>query len=59
MMTTKSRGAVRRWPTGSDHGRHQALRELAGALPNINSLTITPDLLSGALAGLMAGRSAE
>jgi regulator of protease activity HflC (stomatin/prohibitin superfamily) len=36
-----------------------AMRELAGQLPNINSLTITPDLLTGALAGLMAGRSAE
>jgi len=32
------------------------LRELAGQLPNINSLTITPDLLTGALAGLMVGR---
>jgi hypothetical protein len=29
-----------------------ALREAAGSLPNIGSLTITPDLLSGALAGL-------
>ncbi|MDQ0680091.1 hypothetical protein QFZ30_003473 [Arthrobacter pascens] len=29
-----------------------ALREAAGSLPNIGNLTITPDLLSGALAGL-------
>jgi regulator of protease activity HflC (stomatin/prohibitin superfamily) len=36
-----------------------ALRELAGQLPNINSLTITPDLLSGALTGLMAGQGAK
>jgi len=36
-----------------------AMRELAGQLPNINSLTITPDLLTGALSGLMAGRDAE
>jgi regulator of protease activity HflC (stomatin/prohibitin superfamily) len=36
-----------------------AMRELAGQLPNINSLTITPDLLTGALSGLMAGRVAK
>lgn len=30
-----------------------ALREAAGSLPNIGNLTITPDLLSGALAGLL------
>src|SRR4029453_8448552 len=30
-----------------------ALREAAGKLPNIGNLTITPDLLSGALAGLL------
>lgn len=30
-----------------------ALREAAASLPNIGNLTITPDLLSGALAGLM------
>ena len=36
-----------------------AMRELAGQLPNINSLTITPDLLTGALSGLMAGRGAQ
>jgi regulator of protease activity HflC (stomatin/prohibitin superfamily) len=30
-----------------------ALREAAGKLPSIGSLTITPDLLSGALAGLL------
>jgi len=36
-----------------------AMRELAGQLPSINSLTITPDLLTGALSGLMAGRGAE
>ena len=29
-----------------------ALRDAAGSLPNIGNLTITPDLLSGALAGL-------
>lgn len=29
-----------------------AFREAAGSLPNIGNLTITPDLLSGALAGL-------
>ncbi|MBP2411878.1 regulator of protease activity HflC (stomatin/prohibitin superfamily) [Arthrobacter stackebrandtii] len=29
-----------------------AFREAAASLPNINNLTITPDLLSGALAGL-------
>ncbi|MDP9996773.1 hypothetical protein [Pseudarthrobacter sulfonivorans] len=29
-----------------------ALREAAGSLPSIGNLTITPDLLSGALAGL-------
>ena len=29
-----------------------ALRDAAASLPNIGSLTITPDLLSGALAGL-------
>jgi hypothetical protein len=29
-----------------------ALREAAGSLPNIGNLTITPDLLTGALAGL-------
>lgn len=34
-----------------------AIRELAGQLPSINSLTITPDLLTGALSGLMTGRS--
>jgi regulator of protease activity HflC (stomatin/prohibitin superfamily) len=33
-----------------------AMRELAGQLPNINSLTITPDLLTGALSGLMTSR---
>jgi len=32
-------------------------RELAGALPEISNLTITPDLLTGALAALAAGRS--
>jgi regulator of protease activity HflC (stomatin/prohibitin superfamily) len=36
-----------------------AMRELAGQLPNINSLTITPDLLTGALSGLTAGRGAQ
>jgi regulator of protease activity HflC (stomatin/prohibitin superfamily) len=35
------------------------LRELAGQLPNINNLTITPDLLTGALSGLIAGRGAQ
>jgi hypothetical protein len=30
-----------------------ALREAAGKLPSIGNLTITPDLLSGALAGLL------
>ncbi len=29
-----------------------ALKDAAGSLPNIGNLTITPDLLSGALAGL-------
>ena len=29
-----------------------AFREAAGSLPNIGNLTVTPDLLSGALAGL-------
>jgi len=38
---------------------HLAMRELAGQLPNINSLTITPDLLTGALSGLLAGRGAQ
>ena len=33
--------------------------ELAGQLPNINSLTITPDLLTGALAGLLSGRGPD
>ncbi|MGX9899830.1 hypothetical protein ACW0JT_07735 [Arthrobacter sp. SA17] len=32
-----------------------ALRDAAGSLPNIGNLTITPDLLSGALAGLLGG----
>jgi regulator of protease activity HflC (stomatin/prohibitin superfamily) len=32
-------------------------RELAGALPEISNLTITPDLLTGALAALAAGTS--
>jgi regulator of protease activity HflC (stomatin/prohibitin superfamily) len=37
-----------------------ALRELAGNLPAIASLTVTPDLLTGALAGLVgAGRAQE
>jgi regulator of protease activity HflC (stomatin/prohibitin superfamily) len=35
------------------------LRELAGQLPNINNLTITPDPLTGALSGLIAGRGAQ
>jgi hypothetical protein len=45
---------------GVDQGvlTYLALRELAGQLPHISSLTITPDLLSGALAGLVAGRGA-
>ena len=30
-----------------------AVREAAGSLPNIGNLTVTPDLLSGALAGLI------
>ena len=36
-----------------------ALAELAGQLPSINNLTITPDLLTGALTGLMAGRGTQ
>ena len=32
-----------------------ALRDAAGSLPSIGNLTITPDLLSGALAGLLGG----
>jgi regulator of protease activity HflC (stomatin/prohibitin superfamily) len=36
-----------------------ALAELAGQLPSINNLTITPDLLAGALTGLMAGRGTQ
>jgi regulator of protease activity HflC (stomatin/prohibitin superfamily) len=36
-----------------------ALAELAGQLPSINNLTITPDLLTGALAGMMAGRGLQ
>jgi regulator of protease activity HflC (stomatin/prohibitin superfamily) len=32
-----------------------ALRELAGNLPAIETLTVTPDLLTGALAGLVGG----
>lgn len=34
------------------------LRELAEHLPNIASLTITPDLLTGALAGLIGPKEA-
>ena len=46
---------------GVDQGvlTYLALAELAGQLPNINNLTITPDLLTGALTGLMAGRGAQ
>ena len=38
-----------------------AFREAAASLPNINNLTITPDILSGVLAGLFqpAGSTAE
>lgn len=36
-----------------------ALAELSGRLPSINNLTITPDLLTGALTGLMAGRGTQ
>ncbi|AIY03338.1 hypothetical protein ART_3739 [Arthrobacter sp. PAMC 25486] len=35
-----------------------AFREAAASLPNINNLTITPDLLSGALAGLFQAPAA-
>lgn len=35
-----------------------ALRDAAGSLPNIGNLTITPDLLSGALAGLFKDQPA-
>ena len=35
-----------------------ALRDAAGSLPSIGNLTITPDLLSGALAGFLGGISA-
>jgi regulator of protease activity HflC (stomatin/prohibitin superfamily) len=34
-----------------------ALRDAAGSLPSIGNLTITPDLLSGALAGLLGGNA--
>lgn len=33
-----------------------AVRELAGHLPNIANLTVTPDLLTGALAGLVGAK---
>jgi regulator of protease activity HflC (stomatin/prohibitin superfamily) len=36
-----------------------ALRELAGNLPAIANLTVTPDLLTGALAGLVGGQPAR
>ena len=36
-----------------------AFREAAASLPNINNLTITPDLLSGVLAGLMPNTPAD
>lgn len=35
-----------------------ALRELAGNLPSISNLTVTPDLLTGALAGLVGAKEA-
>lgn len=35
-----------------------ALREAAGSLPNIGTLTVTPDLLSGALTALLGGTGA-
>jgi len=35
-----------------------ALKELAGSLPSIGSLTITPDLLTGVLGGLVGPRAA-
>ena len=35
-----------------------AVRELAGNLPNVANLTITPDLLTGALAGLVGSKQA-
>ncbi len=35
------------------------LRELAGELPSIGQLTLTPDLLTGALAGLVGGGHQE
>jgi regulator of protease activity HflC (stomatin/prohibitin superfamily) len=35
-----------------------ALRELAGNLPAIGNLTVTPDLLTGALAGLLGAKEA-
>ena len=36
-----------------------ALRDAAGSLPNIGNLTITPDLLSGALAGLFKDQNGQ
>ncbi|MBD8058800.1 SPFH domain-containing protein [Cellulomonas sp. JH27-2] len=35
-----------------------AMRELAANLPSIGNLTVTPDLLTGALAGLVGGKEA-